>query len=482
MNVNVTPEVADAHKELRKQCEKFETAVDDFCSSLPQSLTHGFYGSECVPIAPACADALLEFANTRSHEDAAYKKEIQNADSQAKTRIREAEKNIEEIKKLAEKEIQNADSQAKTRIRESEEKVEEIKKLAEKEIQNAGSRTKKGLPMNSWVFLICYAIGLFVMADTLSWSPDENFLSFIFFPCIVYLTYCLFRWIIIFSVVRTSIPKIRENKDRAVQLAEDELKKVVSVQNAKVADAHEKARTKKNQAEDELKKVVSVQNAKVADAREKARTKKNQAIAYIEQERSAFDKRLCQCLDKLQSFIDAYIENVNVPSVLNKSYIQNLGENGKRISPRLTRVGTAGVWAIPQALLKKAEVYRSYSRHESALRDAEAEMLLKGVDVQSQDESGRTPLHIAARENDSEVAEVLIQQGADPNAKNNDGWTPLHTAAVNNAAAVAEVLIQQGGRPQCQKRQGQDAATHGGVEGCFCGRRGVTPSRWPRMK
>ena len=91
MAVNVTPEVAAAHKELRKQCEEFEAAVDDFCASSPQSLTHEFYTSRCIQTAAASANALPEFLNTRSYEDTACEQEIQDVSSQAATRIREAE-------------------------------------------------------------------------------------------------------------------------------------------------------------------------------------------------------------------------------------------------------------------------------------------------------------------------------------------------------------------------------------------------------
>jgi ankyrin repeat protein len=39
-----------------------------------------------------------------------------------------------------------------------------------------------------------------------------------------------------------------------------------------------------------------------------------------------------------------------------------------------------------------------------------------------------TPLHIAARKNNTDVMEVLVHHGADVNARNCFGDTPLHTA------------------------------------------------------
>ena len=69
-----------------------------------------------------------------------------------------------------------------------------------------------------------------------------------------------------------------------------------------------------------------------------------------------------------------------------------------------------------------------------------------GADVNVKNESGTTPLMIAAiRSNNPEVIKVLIQAGADVNAKNEIGFSPLMWAArINNNTEVLKILIQAG--------------------------------------
>ena len=54
------------------------------------------------------------------------------------------------------------------------------------------------------------------------------------------------------------------------------------------------------------------------------------------------------------------------------------------------------------------------------------------------------PLHMAAREHHTRVAEFLIDYGANIDAKGPDGGTPLHYAAGGGSIAVAELLISAG--------------------------------------
>lgn len=50
------------------------------------------------------------------------------------------------------------------------------------------------------------------------------------------------------------------------------------------------------------------------------------------------------------------------------------------------------------------------------------------ADVNIADKMGDTPLHIAARLQDSYIVQLLLNEGADENAGNVRGQTPLHVA------------------------------------------------------
>jgi ankyrin repeat protein len=66
----------------------------------------------------------------------------------------------------------------------------------------------------------------------------------------------------------------------------------------------------------------------------------------------------------------------------------------------------------------------------------------RGLDVNSKDEHGWTPLHWAAWYGHLEVAKVLLRHRADVNAKDKDyDRTPLHWAAYKGYSEVAQVLL-----------------------------------------
>lgn len=60
------------------------------------------------------------------------------------------------------------------------------------------------------------------------------------------------------------------------------------------------------------------------------------------------------------------------------------------------------------------------------------------------DESGRTPLHLAAVKNDLDAIKNLIANGADLQARDGSGWTPLHLAAANDNVDVINTLLTYG--------------------------------------
>ena len=68
--------------------------------------------------------------------------------------------------------------------------------------------------------------------------------------------------------------------------------------------------------------------------------------------------------------------------------------------------------------------------------------LAAGTDVDTKNENGFTPLHIAVSKGYKEVAELLVTNGADVNTKDN-GSTPLHKAAQFGHKAIVELLINK---------------------------------------
>ncbi|GAC1470940.1 MAG: hypothetical protein PVSMB7_22230 [Chloroflexota bacterium] len=60
------------------------------------------------------------------------------------------------------------------------------------------------------------------------------------------------------------------------------------------------------------------------------------------------------------------------------------------------------------------------------------------------DHLGRSPLHYAALENDSQAALKLLHGGADPKATDRHGFTPLHFAPQEWSVDVAKPLLENG--------------------------------------
>jgi ankyrin repeat protein len=71
------------------------------------------------------------------------------------------------------------------------------------------------------------------------------------------------------------------------------------------------------------------------------------------------------------------------------------------------------------------------------------ELLDAGADVTLRNNSGQTPLHLAAREGKKHDIELLIREGADIHASDDDGQTPLQLAAahVPDGPARKEILL-----------------------------------------
>jgi ankyrin repeat protein len=79
-----------------------------------------------------------------------------------------------------------------------------------------------------------------------------------------------------------------------------------------------------------------------------------------------------------------------------------------------------------------------------------------GVNVNSKDEIGFTPLHYIASGSQPEIAKLLIDKGADVNAKDLNGGTPLHAATPSNQSTkIVELLVQKGANVNAKNNNGE---------------------------
>ena len=85
-----------------------------------------------------------------------------------------------------------------------------------------------------------------------------------------------------------------------------------------------------------------------------------------------------------------------------------------------------------------------------AIREGDIEAvkqhLAAGTNVNTEDDGGQTPLHIAASWGHKEVAELLIAAGADVNAKDTRGETPLDRAIFTDETETTDILRKHGGK------------------------------------
>ena len=71
-------------------------------------------------------------------------------------------------------------------------------------------------------------------------------------------------------------------------------------------------------------------------------------------------------------------------------------------------------------------------------------LLDRGANVDAENATKHTPLHIAANDGRTEIARLLLDRGARIDAENRDKWTPLRWAAATGHTEVAKLLILNG--------------------------------------
>ena len=88
-------------------------------------------------------------------------------------------------------------------------------------------------------------------------------------------------------------------------------------------------------------------------------------------------------------------------------------------------------------------------------------LLDRGATVNSEDNFGRTPLHLVAEgkynfeQDHIRVAQLLLERGADINAPDEDNNTPLHLASHYGRVDNARVLLDGSATTSTKDNQGQ---------------------------
>lgn len=80
---------------------------------------------------------------------------------------------------------------------------------------------------------------------------------------------------------------------------------------------------------------------------------------------------------------------------------------------------------------------------QEGLYDVAEYLISKGANVNSTDEYGDTPLHIASYFGNLSIVRMLARNGASIHSRNKSGWTPLHNAAQEGHYEVVEYLISE---------------------------------------
>lgn len=94
-------------------------------------------------------------------------------------------------------------------------------------------------------------------------------------------------------------------------------------------------------------------------------------------------------------------------------------------------------------------------------------LIENGADIELPNEDGHTALYSACIRGQIETCRHLIDK-AELNSKNNDGWTPFHVASYLGHVAIVELLIEKGANIEILNNDGGNAlliaAAHGKTE------------------
>ncbi len=122
-----------------------------------------------------------------------------------------------------------------------------------------------------------------------------------------------------------------------------------------------------------------------------------------------------------------------------------------KIRDRKQKTSSGNPWDDVEAAKKAAVEQQGYAFSprgftQSAEKGDHKAVLLfleSGVDINSRDEHGWTPLMISTFNGKEEVAILLIRSGADVNAKDKSGYGPMHWAAFKGYNNVVKLLVEK---------------------------------------
>ena len=78
-------------------------------------------------------------------------------------------------------------------------------------------------------------------------------------------------------------------------------------------------------------------------------------------------------------------------------------------------------------------------------------LIAQGRDINARNARGQTPLHLAVKQGNSEVVQVLLEKGAEVDVVNTDsGCTSLHYAVSLGHVDMCESLARFGANPDAQ--------------------------------
>jgi len=111
----------------------------------------------------------------------------------------------------------------------------------------------------------------------------------------------------------------------------------------------------------------------------------------------------------------------------------------------------------PQLLESQANQYRTTPLHIAA-HDEQMEiaklLVSRGAKLEAPDKDLATPAFLAALRGSCNVLAFLLKSGANPNAIADEGVRPLHVAAMNGHVACAAALLDAGANPNVRDIRG----------------------------